>query len=97
MKDLSTKVTAELEPRLSRWLWPVKWILAIPHYILLFFLWIAFLVVSVIAFFAILFTERYPRPLFDLVVGLNRWVLVRHRVRGAHDGRVPALPARPGR
>jgi hypothetical protein len=48
-------------PHLSRWLWLVKWLLIIPHIVVLFFLWIVFLVLSVVAFFAILFTGRYPR------------------------------------
>jgi Domain of unknown function (DUF4389) len=58
---------------LNRWLPLVKWLLAIPHYILLAFLWLAALVAVVIAWFAILFTGRYPRGLFDFVLGVFRW------------------------
>ncbi|MFC2052635.1 DUF4389 domain-containing protein, partial [Chloroflexota bacterium] len=53
----------------------VKWLLAIPHYIILIFLYIAVVVCVVIAWFAILFTGRYPRGLFDFVVGVSRWSL----------------------
>jgi hypothetical protein len=67
------RVDATLEPSLSRWLWLVKWLLLIPHLFLLVFLWLAFYVVGVIAFFAILFTGRYPRALFDFNVGVLRW------------------------
>ena len=67
------RVTARLDTELSPWLWLVKWILAIPHAIVLFFLWIAFIVLSVVALFAILFTGRYPRAIFDFNLGVLRW------------------------
>ena len=51
----------------------VKWFLAIPHCIVLFFLWIAAIVCAIIAWFAILFTGRYPKSLFDFIVGVYRW------------------------
>jgi hypothetical protein len=58
---------------LNRWLPLVKWLLAIPHYIVLVFLWLAALISVIIAWFAILFTGRYPRGLFDFLVGVGRW------------------------
>lgn len=60
---------------LNRWLPLVKWLLVIPHIVVLAFLGIGAVVVIVIAWFAILFTGRYPRPLFDYVVGVSRWAL----------------------
>jgi hypothetical protein len=63
----------DLAPHLSRWLWLVKWLLLIPHAIVLVFLWIAFLVLTVVAFFAILVTGHYPAAIFDFNVGVLRW------------------------
>jgi hypothetical protein len=60
---------------LNRWLPLVKWFLAIPHYIVLFFLYIAGVIVSVIGWFAVLFTGRYPRSFHEFVVGVLRWSL----------------------
>jgi hypothetical protein len=67
------RLEGELDPRLSRWLWLVKWVLVIPHIIVLVVLWIAFVVLTVVAFFAILFTGRFPRAIFDFNVGVLRW------------------------
>ena len=58
---------------LNRWLPLVKWLLAIPHYVVLFFLYIAALLVVIAAWFAILFTGRFPRAMFEFLVGVGRW------------------------
>ncbi len=64
---------ATLDPDLSRWQWLVKWFLAIPHFVVLVFLWIAFGVLTVVAGVAILFTGRYPQGIFDFNLGVLRW------------------------
>ena len=67
------QVDGELQPELSRWLWLVKWILAIPHVVCLVFLWLAFTVLTVVAFVAVFVTGWYPRSLYAFNVGVLRW------------------------
>lgn len=67
------RVDARLDAPLSRWLWLVKWVLVIPHLVVLTFLWAAFAVVTVVAFVAILVAGRYPQAIFDFTLGVLRW------------------------
>jgi hypothetical protein len=67
------RVEGRLDPQLGRWLWLVKWLLAIPHYVILLFLFLAFFLLTIVAFFGILVTGRYPRGIFDFNVGVLRW------------------------
>ena len=67
------RVDASLDAPPSRWLWLFKWILVFPHYIVLGFLWVAFVVLSAVAMVAIVVTGRYPRAIFEFNVGVLRW------------------------
>ena len=67
------QLEGELDPPLSRWLWLVKWLLVIPHVIVLVFLWLAFVVLWLVALVSILFTGRYPRSIFDFNLGVLQW------------------------
>lgn len=68
-----TAISGSIDPQLSRGLWLIKWLLALPHYVCLAFLWAAFAVLTVVAFFAILFTGRYPKGMFEFNAGVLRW------------------------
>ena len=67
------QLTGTLDPEVGRWQWLVKWLLLIPHLLVLVPLWIASLGATVVAFFSVLFTRRYPRAIFDFNVGVMRW------------------------
>ena len=73
LQPYPVSLKGELTEPLSRWLWLVKWFLLIPHFVVLIFLWLAFVVAWVMALFAILFKGKYPRSLFDFNVGVLRW------------------------
>ena len=91
---------AQLDARLDdpgRWLWLVKWILVIPHAVVLLFLWLAVAVLTVVAGFAILFTGRYPRGIFDFNVGVMRWTwrVSYYTVSGFGTDKYPPFSLRP--
>src|SRR5215210_4452342 len=67
------RLTGELDPDVGRWQWLFKWLLALPHFVVLFFLWIGFVLWTIVAGIAILFKGRYPRGIFDFNVGVLRW------------------------
>jgi uncharacterized protein DUF4389 len=73
MNPYPVRLEGKLDEPIGRWLWLVKWLLAIPHWIVLVLLWIAAFLLTIVAFFVLLFTGRYPRGIFDFNVGVLRW------------------------
>jgi len=67
------RIDAEPPSEVSRWLWLAKWVLLIPHVIVLLFLWLAYAALWVVALFAVVITARFPREIFDFQVGVLRW------------------------
>lgn len=74
-EDQAVHLEVEYPDHLNRWLPLIKWLLAIPHWMILFVLYVIALILVFIAWFAILFTGRYPKGFFDFLVGANRWYL----------------------
>src|SRR6478752_7731586 len=73
MEPYPVRLDGEPTEPLSRWLWFVKWLLLIPHFLCLIFLWLTLVLAAIAAFFVLLFTGRYPRGLFNWNLGVLRW------------------------